>query len=102
MGAVLVHLGSSNFLERFKIYVAHVQEWRTQFQKLQSVDLRYEHQVIVNPDAVPTRQQPKASAAARSKARTLRPKNIGFTTEEEAQVNHGKSNREPAYGDRRR
>ncbi len=30
-GAVLVHLGSSNFLERFKIYVAHVQEWRTQF-----------------------------------------------------------------------
>jgi cell division protein FtsQ len=52
-GAVLVHLGSSNFLERFKIYVAHVQEWRTQFQKLQSVDLRYEHQVIVNPDAPP-------------------------------------------------
>ncbi len=53
-GAVLVHLGSSNFLERFKMYVAHVQEWRTQFQKLQSVDLRYEHQVIVNPDVVPT------------------------------------------------
>jgi cell division protein FtsQ len=52
-GAVLVHLGSSNFLERFKVYVAHVQEWRTQFQKLQSVDLRYEHQVIVNPDALP-------------------------------------------------
>ena len=51
-GAVLVHLGSSNFLERFKIYVAHVQEWRTQFPKLKSVDLRYEHQVIVNPDVV--------------------------------------------------
>ena len=30
-GAVLVHLGSSNFLERFQIYVAHVQEWRAQF-----------------------------------------------------------------------
>lgn len=52
-GAVLVHLGSSNFLQRFKVYVAHVREWRTQFQKLQSVDLRYEHQVIVNPDALP-------------------------------------------------
>ena len=50
-GAVLVHLGSSNFLERFKIYVAHVQEWRAQFQRLESVDLRYEHQVIVNPDS---------------------------------------------------
>lgn len=52
-GAVLVHLGSSNFLERFKIYVTHVQEWRAQFEKLQSVDLRYEHQVIVNPDVAP-------------------------------------------------
>jgi cell division protein FtsQ len=51
-GAVLVHLGSSNFIERFKVYVTHVQEWRAQFQKLQSVDLRYEHQVIVNPDVV--------------------------------------------------
>src|ERR1017187_4174361 len=50
-GAVLVHLGSSNFLERFKIYVAHVQEWRAQFQKLESVDLRFDHQVIVNPDS---------------------------------------------------
>ena len=46
-----MHLGSSDFLERFKVYVAHVQEWRTQFQKLQSVDLRYQHQVIVNPDS---------------------------------------------------
>ena len=51
-GAVLVHLGSSNFLEHFKIYVSHVQEWRAQFPKLQSVSLRYDHQVIVNPDAV--------------------------------------------------
>ena len=49
-GAVLVHLGSQNFVERFKVYVAHVQEWRAQFHKLESVDLRYEHQVIVNPE----------------------------------------------------
>ena len=62
-GAVLVHLGSSNFMERFKIYVTHVQEWRTQFQKLQSVDLRYEHQVIVNPDAVPVAAKADAPAA---------------------------------------
>ena len=31
-GAVLVHLGSSNFLERYQFYVAHVQEWRTQYR----------------------------------------------------------------------
>jgi len=60
-GAVLVHLGSSNFLERFKIYVAHVQEWRAQFQKLESVDLRFDHQVIVNPDSAGG--NPKSAAA---------------------------------------
>lgn len=49
-GAVVIHLGSSDFLARYKLYVAHVAEWRQQFQNLQSVDLRYEGQVIVNPD----------------------------------------------------
>ena len=49
-GAVLVHLGSSDYLERFKTYVAHLQEWRQQVQKVRSVDLRYDQQVIVNPD----------------------------------------------------
>jgi len=57
-GEVLIHLGSSNYLDRFKIYVAHVQEWRQQFQKLRSVDLRYERQVIVNPEN--STGQPKA------------------------------------------
>jgi cell division protein FtsQ len=60
-GAVLVHLGAANFLERFNIYVAHVQEWRTQFQKLESVDLRYEHQVIVNPDSTRVPAKPAAT-----------------------------------------
>jgi cell division protein FtsQ len=49
-GAVLVHLGPAHFLERYKLYLAHVAEWRQQFQRLDSVDLRYERQIIVNPD----------------------------------------------------
>jgi len=49
-GEVLVHLGSSNYLERYRIFVAHVQEWRQQYQKLHSVDMRYDRQVILNPD----------------------------------------------------
>ncbi|HZQ92339.1 MAG TPA: FtsQ-type POTRA domain-containing protein [Terriglobales bacterium] len=61
-GAVFVHLGDANFLERFKIYKAHVQQWRAQFQKLSSVDLRYERQVIVNPDAGAQRQAIKIAA----------------------------------------
>ena len=49
-GAVLIHLGNEQFLERYKVYMAHVQEWRQQFHKLESVDLRYDRQIIVNPD----------------------------------------------------
>src|SRR5229473_1495610 len=49
-GDVLVHLGSSDYLRRYKIYVTHAQAWRQQFQKLESVDLRYDNQIIVNPD----------------------------------------------------
>jgi cell division protein FtsQ len=61
-GAVLVHLGSSNFLERFKTYVAHVQEWRSQFPGLQSVSLRYDRQVIVNPDLAVAKPANEATA----------------------------------------
>jgi cell division protein FtsQ len=48
-GALIVHLGSSNFLPRYQIYLNHIQEWRQQFSKLESVDLRYNGQIIVNP-----------------------------------------------------
>jgi cell division protein FtsQ len=49
-GEALVHLGSGNYLQRYKTYVTHVQQWRQQFEKLESVDLRYDGQIIVNPD----------------------------------------------------
>src|SRR5271166_3183671 len=67
-GDVLVHLGSSDYLRRYKIYVTHAQGWRQQFQKLESVDLRYDNQIIVNPEiqrtAKPTALTPAAAKAA--------------------------------------
>src|SRR5580700_7842766 len=70
-GDVLVELGSSEYLKRYKTYISHVQEWRQQFQKLESVNLRYDNQVIVNPDmegkprqAALTLAAAKAAAAA--------------------------------------
>ena len=65
-GDVLVELGSSDFLKRYKTYVSHVQEWRQQFQKLESVNLRYDNQVIVNPDM---EGRPKQAALAASAAK---------------------------------
>ncbi len=66
-GDVLVELGSSDYLKRYKTYVSHVQEWRQQFQKLESVNLRYDNQVIVNPD-MEGRSKPPALAASAAKA----------------------------------
>jgi cell division protein FtsQ len=63
-GAVLVHLGASDFLSRYKIYVTHVRGWRQQFEKLESVDLRYEHQIILNPDMQGTAKAPQITPAA--------------------------------------
>jgi cell division protein FtsQ len=66
-GEVVVHLGSANFAERFKIFKGHVQEWRQQFQHLDSVDLRYDRQVIVNPDAAKETPAPKPRSAVTPK-----------------------------------
>src|SRR3954469_3345929 len=49
-GTVLIHLGSTDFLQRYKIYLAHAPEWR-EHTKLESVDLRFDGQVVVNPDS---------------------------------------------------
>src|SRR5450432_274280 len=71
-GDVLLHLGSvstgsGNYLDRVKLYHAHVGEWRQQFEKLESVDLRYERQIVVNPDLrTPTQTMSLSPSAARA------------------------------------
>jgi len=68
-GTLLIHLGGNNFLDRYKLYVSHIGEWRQQFQNLQSVDLRYEGQIIVNPDKVnPDKPVEREAAASEHKA----------------------------------
>src|SRR6202522_1755071 len=64
-GDVLVHLGSSDYLRRYKTYASHVQEWRQQFHDLESVDLRYDNQIVVNPDI------PKVAKTAKPAAVTF-------------------------------
>jgi cell division protein FtsQ len=66
-GDVLVELGSSDYLKRYTTYVSHVKEWRQQFQKLESVNLRYDNQVIVNPD-MEGKPKPSALSASAAKA----------------------------------
>jgi cell division protein FtsQ len=75
-GAVLVHMGSSEFLRRYKTFLAHVAEWRQQVpgQKLDSVDLRYEGQIVVNPDKKLAPPPAATSPAVVTKAPRIRPR----------------------------
>jgi cell division protein FtsQ len=81
---VLVHLGSSNYLERYKVYVSHVREWRQQFDKLESVDLRYDRQIIVNPDLQGTVKQPPLSKVSAKEALAAGMKPAALITHEVA------------------
>jgi cell division protein FtsQ len=66
-GTMVVHLGAQDFLPRYKLYVTHIADWRQQFQNVQSVDLRYEGQVIVNPDKpAPEAAKPKTPETQRN------------------------------------
>ncbi len=81
-GEVLVNLGSSDYLERYKIYVGHVREWRQQFTKLDSVDLRYDHQIVVNPDMPQTRKPASMSPYAAKAAMSAGVKKAALITRE--------------------
>jgi cell division protein FtsQ len=96
-GAVLVHLGAGNFLQRYKIYVTHVAEWRQQFQKLDSVDLRYDRQIIVNPDTSLLAQKPLSGSAARAAiAAGVKPAALTTADLKRASSPLGRSGRKPA------
>ena len=49
-GEILVHFGEDDFLDRYRRFKQHLQEWRTIYPKLASVDMRYERQVVLQMD----------------------------------------------------
>jgi cell division protein FtsQ len=44
---LLLHLGDQDFLARWNNYRQHLAEWKAQYPRLASVDLRYERQVVL-------------------------------------------------------
>ena len=61
---VLVHFGEEDFLNRYKKYEAHLAEWRAQYPKLSSVDMRYERQAVLETgSSAPVAPAPAAGAA---------------------------------------
>jgi cell division protein FtsQ len=62
-GPILLHLGSENFLPRFMLFLSNVQKWEQERGKLESVDLRYGREVILNPDMRAAPPPPPTQAA---------------------------------------
>ena len=55
---ILAHFGEDHFLERYQRYKQHIAEWRQQYPKLAAVDLRYEHQVVLEMASGASAAQP--------------------------------------------
>ncbi len=47
---VLVHFGDGDFRNKFRILVQNFPQWRASAGSLDSVDLRFAGQVVVNPE----------------------------------------------------
>lgn len=64
-GDVLAHFGQDQFEVRYQRYKTHIAEWRQQYPKLSSVDLRYDDQVILDmaeaSDPAPVAAKPDAA-----------------------------------------
>jgi cell division protein FtsQ len=65
---ILAHFGDDNFRERYERYQAHIAEWRQQYPKLASVDLRYGQQVVLQmaPGSQSAESNSQSDAAADS------------------------------------
>jgi cell division protein FtsQ len=65
---VLVHFGEEKYLQRYHQYQAHLAEWRSQYPKLASADMRYDQQVVLE-----MQKDSSAPAAAASNPATATP-----------------------------
>ena len=75
-GAVLVHFGNADFHDKFQVLLNNIVQWQAAAGRIASVDLRFEREVVVNPEnpapvalqsvnakvAAPAASRPTASA----------------------------------------
>lgn len=65
---LLLHFGQENFLERWRNYQEHIGQWRAQYPRLASVDLRYEREVVLKMSGDPDLGAPQNSTGANTTA----------------------------------
>lgn len=75
-GALLVHFGNGDFHDKFQVLLNNISQWEVAAGRVASVDLRFEREVVVNPEnpaltpATPTiaKAAPARAAVAKAKA----------------------------------
>ena len=72
-GETLVHFGTDSFLHRYKRFQEHIAEWRSQYPRLSSVDMRYERQVVLQ---MPPKDSTVASPTQPAQVANLKPSAI--------------------------
>jgi cell division protein FtsQ len=48
--SVLIHFGSGDFTNKFRMLIDNFQQWQANAGRVQSIDLQYSRQVVVNPE----------------------------------------------------
>ena len=65
-GPVLVHFGDSDFGNRYRLLTENIDQWRQSAGRVDSVDLRFARQVVVNPESgTSARAMPADEAGAK-------------------------------------
>ena len=80
---ILAHFGEDRFAERFRRYKEHIADWRKQYPRLKSVDLRYEQQVVLQMKNTATVEEgsdeKNASAGEETKPAVSKPVSMDTT-----------------------
>ncbi len=50
-GPIVVHFGNQDFESKFRVFVENIGQWRAAAGRVESVDLRFSKQVVVNPES---------------------------------------------------
>lgn len=62
-GALLVHFGNSDFHDKFQVLLNNIGQWEAAAGRVASVDLRFEREVVVNPENPAPAVQPAVKPA---------------------------------------
>ncbi|PYU33761.1 MAG: hypothetical protein DMG31_08250, partial [Acidobacteria bacterium] len=65
---IWVHFGNSDFVNKYRLLAENIAQWRASAGRVESIDLRFSRQVVVNPERDPVPARPVEGAVRSSAA----------------------------------